>query len=136
VRYSRLARQKHLRKALLIVLLSVSDYKRLDTSSYFITTSFHTELKPHVNVEPWHEFSNIYTVPTTMVVGRGAIERGHGPSLHLEIWHFSIKCLAKKIVFLVSIRKNEISRFLPPTKILVFTWKKIFSSAHVHNSFD
>ena len=52
VRYSRLVPQKQLRKALLFVLLSVSDYKRLDTSSYFIITSFHMELKPQVNVEP------------------------------------------------------------------------------------
>ena len=111
MRYSRLVRQKQLRKALLFVLLSVSDYKRLDTSSYFIITSFHTELKPQVNVEPWHE---TFTVYTTMVVGRGGVEGGHGPSLHLEIWHFPMKCSAKKIVFIVSIRKNEISRFCPP----------------------
>ena len=78
-------RQKQLRKALLLVLLSVSDYQRLDTSSYFIITSFHTELKPQVNVEPLHEFSNIYTIHTFMVIGRGDVEGGHGPSLHLEI---------------------------------------------------
>jgi len=41
--------QKQLRKALLLVLLSVSDYKRLGTSSYFIITNLHTELKPQVN---------------------------------------------------------------------------------------
>jgi len=73
-----------------------------------------------------------------MVVGRGGggVERGHGPSLHLAIWHFPIKRLAKKIVFLVSIRKNEISRFPPPTKIIGFPWKNLFSNAHVLNSFD
>jgi len=49
VTYSKLVRQKHLRKALLLVLLSVSDYKHLDTSLYFIITNFHTELKPQVN---------------------------------------------------------------------------------------
>jgi len=114
VRYSRLVRQKQLWKALLLVLLSVSDYKRIDRSSCFIITSFHTELKPQVNVEPWHGFSNIYTIHATMVVGRGGAEGRHGPSLHLEIWHFLIKGLAKKIVFLVSIRKNEIARFCPP----------------------
>jgi len=26
--------------------------------------------------------------------------------------------------------------FAPPTKILGFTWKNLFSNAHVHNSFD
>jgi len=44
-----LVRQKHLRKALLLVLLLVSDYKHLDTSLYFIITNLHTELKPQVN---------------------------------------------------------------------------------------
>jgi len=30
-------------------LLSVSDYKHLDTSLYFIITNLHTELRPQVN---------------------------------------------------------------------------------------
>jgi len=47
--YSKLVRQKQLRKALLLVLLSVSDYKHLDASLYFIITNLHTELKPQVN---------------------------------------------------------------------------------------
>jgi len=38
-----MVRQKHLRKVLLPVLLSISDYKRLHTSLYFIVTNFHTE---------------------------------------------------------------------------------------------
>jgi len=42
-------RQKQLRKALLLVLLSVSDYKRLDTSLYLIMINLHTKLKPQVN---------------------------------------------------------------------------------------
>jgi len=42
-------RQKPLRKALLLVLLSVSDYKHLDTSLYFIIISLQTKLKPQVN---------------------------------------------------------------------------------------
>jgi len=49
VTHSKLVRQKHLRKALLLVLLSVRDYKHLDTSLYFIITNLHTELKPQVN---------------------------------------------------------------------------------------
>jgi len=49
VTYSKLVRQKQLRKALLLVLLSVSDCKRLDTSLYFIIINLHTELKPQVN---------------------------------------------------------------------------------------
>ena len=46
--YSKLVRQKQLRKALLLVLLSVSDYKHLDTSLYVIIINLHTELKPQV----------------------------------------------------------------------------------------
>jgi len=60
---------------------------------------------------------------TTMVVGRGGVEGGHGPTLRLEIWHFPIKSLAENTLFLVSIRKNENSRFCPLTKIIGFTWK-------------
>jgi len=66
-----------------------------------------------------------------MVVGRGGVEGGHGPSLHLEIWHFPIKCLAKKIVFLVSIRKNKISRFCPPYEnYWLYMEKSIFQCPH------
>jgi len=39
-----------LAEALLLVLLSVSDYKRVYASLYFITTNFNTELKPQVKV--------------------------------------------------------------------------------------
>jgi len=49
VTYSKLVRQKHLRKALLLVLLSVNGCKHLDTGLYFIITNLHTELKPQVN---------------------------------------------------------------------------------------
>jgi len=35
-------------EALLLVLLSVSDYKRLEKSLYFMITNFHMELKPQV----------------------------------------------------------------------------------------
>ena len=41
--------QKQLRKALLLVLLSVGDYKHLDKSLYFIIINLHTKLKPEVN---------------------------------------------------------------------------------------
>jgi len=36
------------KKHKLLVLLSVSDYKRVYTSLYFIITNFHTALKPQV----------------------------------------------------------------------------------------
>ena len=55
--YSKLVRQKHLRKTLLLVLLSVSDYKHLDTSLCFIITNLHTELKPQVNAS--HEMKSL-----------------------------------------------------------------------------
>jgi len=48
--YSKLVRQKQLRKALLLVLLSVSDYKRVYTTLYFIITNIHVKLKPQVKV--------------------------------------------------------------------------------------
>jgi len=44
--YSKLVRQKRLRKALIPVLLLVIDYKRVHTGVYFIITNFHTEHKP------------------------------------------------------------------------------------------
>jgi len=50
-------RQKHQVKALPLVLLLVSDYKRLDTSLYFIITNFHTELKPQINVS--HDMNSL-----------------------------------------------------------------------------
>ena len=49
--YNKLVRQKQLLKALLLVFtIVVSDYKRLDTSLYFLTTNFHTEIKRQVNI--------------------------------------------------------------------------------------
>jgi len=50
-------RRKQLRKALFLVLISVSDYKRLDTSLYFIINNLHTELKPQVNAS--HDMSSL-----------------------------------------------------------------------------
>jgi len=48
--YSKLVHQKQLRKALFLVLLSVSDYKRVHVSLYFIITIFTRHLKHHVKV--------------------------------------------------------------------------------------
>jgi len=64
VTHSKLVRQKHLGKALLLVLLPVSDYKHLDTSLYVIITNLYTELKPQVNAS--HDmkslaFTTLYT---------------------------------------------------------------------------
>jgi len=50
VGYSKLVSQKRLRKALILVLLSVIDYKRVYTRVYFIITNFHTEHKPQVKI--------------------------------------------------------------------------------------
>jgi len=51
-------------KALLLVLLSVSVYKRLDTSLYVIIADFHTVLKPQVKVS--HSMNSpVYTLYTT-----------------------------------------------------------------------
>jgi len=56
-------------KAWLLVLISVSDYWRLSTSLYFISTNFHTELKSQVNVSRDMHYP-AYTLYTTMGVGR------------------------------------------------------------------
>jgi len=119
-----LVRQKHLRKALLHVSLSVSDYKRLHT---FV---FHYHQVPHRastsgKCQPWHEFSSIYnTIYTTMDFERRRAEEELGPFLGFEFWHFTVKVLAKMFVFLVSSGKNKISPFWPLTKIFCFRWKK------------
>jgi len=54
--YSKLVRQKQLRKAVLL-FLSVSDYKHLDASLYFIITNLHTDLKPQVNAS--HDMNSL-----------------------------------------------------------------------------
>jgi len=57
---------------------SVSDYKRLDTSSYFIIANFHTELKPQENVS--HDMNSpTFTLYTTMVIGTGRGRREPRP---------------------------------------------------------
>ena len=55
--YIKLVRQKQLRKALLLLVLSVSGYKHLDTTLYFIITNLHTELKPQVNAS--HDMNSL-----------------------------------------------------------------------------
>jgi len=76
---------KQQRKALLLVLLSVSDHKRLDTSSYFIIIRFHTELKPQLSIS--HDMNSptftLYTQPLALEVEekKGPV----GPSLYFEI---------------------------------------------------
>ena len=59
--YGKLVRQKQLRKALLLVLLSVSACKCIDTRLYFIITNFHRE-QTSVKRQPWYECSSIHTV--------------------------------------------------------------------------
>jgi len=53
--------QKQLRKALLLVLVSVSDCKRLETRLYFIIINFLRE-KTLGQLQSWYEYSSIYTV--------------------------------------------------------------------------
>jgi len=51
-------------------VLSVSDHKSLGRSLYFISTNFHTELKPQVNVS--HNMNSpVFTLYTTMGIERG-----------------------------------------------------------------
>jgi len=57
---------------------------------------------------------------------RKRVAGGPWPTMHLQIWYFSIKFLGKKVVFLVSSGKNEIAAILPPyEKIFLTTPTKI-----------
>jgi len=67
VGYSNLVRQKHLRQALLLILLSVSDDKRGYTSLYFIIPNFRTEL----NLS--HGMNSLAFAPYTMFANNVAI---------------------------------------------------------------
>ena len=72
MRFSKLVRQKQLGKVVTPCFTLVSDYKQLDTRSYFIT-NFHTELKPQENIS--HDMNSpTFTLYTTMGVGRGGVE--------------------------------------------------------------
>ena len=65
---------------------------------------------------------------------KGRSRRGLSPSLHLEIWYFPIIFLAKKVVYLVSSGKNEISPFLPTLrKSLASPGKFHYCLLPVHN---
>jgi len=83
VRFSKLVHQKQLGKVVTPCFTLVSDYKQLDTRSYFIITNFHTELKPQENVSH-HMNSPTFTLCTTMGVGRGGVEEVLGSSLLLK----------------------------------------------------
>ena len=54
-------RQQQLRKALLLVLHSFVDCKRLDTHLYFIILNFHSE-QTSGKCQSWYAFSTFYTV--------------------------------------------------------------------------
>jgi len=86
-----MVRKKRHGKASILVLLLASDYKRLDTSSYFSP--------PHGPQENVSHDMNSPTLPlyATIGVGRRGVEEGLGPSLHFEILHFPIINLAKKL---------------------------------------
>jgi len=61
-----------------------SDYKQLDTRSYFIITNFHTEIKPQENVN--HDMNSpTATLHTTIIVRRGGVEGVLSPSCVLKI---------------------------------------------------
>ena len=106
-------RQKQLGKVVTPCFTLVSDYKQLDTRSYFITTNFHTKLKPQENIS--HDMTSpTFTLCTTMGVGRGGVEAVLGPSLLLKFDIFLLRYMfSKKGCYLVSSGKNEISPFLP-----------------------
>jgi len=62
-----MAHQRQLRNALILVIVSVREYKRLNTYEFV----FHYYWLPHGawtsgKCHPWHEYSNIYTTYTTI----------------------------------------------------------------------
>jgi len=52
-----------------------SDYKRLDTSSYFIITNFHTEFKPQENLN-YDMNSTTFTLYTQPWTSEGEGQKG------------------------------------------------------------
>ena len=65
---------------------------------------------------------------------KGRRRRGFGPSLDFATWYFPIIFVAKKIVYLVSSWKNEISPFLPTLrKSLASPGKFYYCPLPVHN---
>jgi len=75
--------QKQLGKEVTPCFSLVSDYKQLDTRSYFIITNFHTELERQENI------SHVMNSPTatlyiTIGVGKGGVEGVLGPSVLLK----------------------------------------------------
>jgi len=75
--------QKQLGKVVTPCFTLVSDYKQLDTRSYFIITNFHTELKRQENIS--RDMNSPTVTPyTTKGVGRGEVEGVLGPSLLLK----------------------------------------------------
>ena len=93
MRCSKLVRQKHHGKALHLVLLSISDYKRLDTSSYFsLSHGAWTSGK----CQPWHEFSNISTIRNNRHRKGGVSRRGPWPLPAFWNFTFSYYNLSKK----------------------------------------
>jgi len=69
----KLVRQKQLGKVLILVLpvLSVSDYKRVYTSLYFIITNFHMEHKPQIMVS--HGMNSTAFTLHTMLINHGQL---------------------------------------------------------------
>ena len=97
VRFSKLVHQKQLGKGLYRCFTLVNDYKWLDIRQYFIITNFHTELKPQKNVS--HDMNS----PTFTLCAQP--QASEGP------------IFSKKVFYLVSSGKNEISPFLPILQI-------------------
>ena len=96
MRFGKLVHQKQLGKVVTPCFTLVSDYKQLDTKSYFIITNFHTELKRQENISNDIN-SPTFTLYTTMGLGWGGVEGVLGPSLLLKFDIFSIIFLAKNL---------------------------------------
>ena len=86
-------------------LQTAKQWNKLEVTICVLKNSFSLHVKNVHLIKP--QCSN-YRLPN---MGVGA---GKGGPPHFEIWHFLIKLLAKNVVFLVSIGKNETSPVFAP----------------------
>ena len=99
----------------------VSDYKRLDTRSYFIITNFHTELKPQENVS--HDMNpptfTLYTLSPVATWGFGGLSP---PKLKYSMKHY------KLVEFLSNLNVNPPVRGRKP--LLTTFWRRFCIHTH------
>jgi len=118
VGYSTLVRQIRLQKALILVLLSVIDYKGVYTSVYFIITNFHTEYKPQVKVR---SAIGMNSPAFTIYTRDGQSFANYADS---TVMNHSV---CQQHTYFCQARKHGGK---PPLKIFRPTWKNVFDIAN------